>query len=107
MPRSASSISPFLVAAAPVNAPRTWPNSSDSSSVSGSAPQLSATNGRSRRGELKWIARATSSLPVPDSPVIRIVLVVPATVSISRKTAAITSLRPMMLLNWCTCRASA
>ena len=30
---------------APVNAPRTWPNSSDSSSVSGIAAQLTATNG--------------------------------------------------------------
>src|SRR5450756_1105066 len=101
VPRSATSISPFLLTAAPVKAPRTWPNSSDSSSVSGSAPQLSATNGRSRRGELKWMARATSSLPVPESPVTRIVLVVEATVSIRRNTATIASLRPMMLQNWC------
>ena len=78
-----------------------WPNSSDSSSVSGSAPQFSATNGRSCRGELKWIARATSSLPVPDSPVISTVLLVGAIVSISWKTASIGSLRPMMFENWC------
>ena len=45
MPFSATSSSPFLFASAPVNAPRMWPNSSDSSSVSGIAPQLSATNG--------------------------------------------------------------
>ena len=44
------------------------PNSSDSSSVSGSAAQLMATNGPSFRGELPWMRRATISLPVPDSP---------------------------------------
>ena len=32
-----------------------WPNSSDSSSVSVSAPQLTATNGRSLRGERTWV----------------------------------------------------
>ena len=37
MPRSATSTSPFLLVSAPVNAPRMWPKSSDSSSVSGSA----------------------------------------------------------------------
>ena len=41
MPRSATSSRPFLLASAPVNAPRMWPKSSDSSSVSGSAPQFS------------------------------------------------------------------
>src|SRR5947209_12780183 len=97
----ADSSSPFLFASAPVNAPRMWPNSSDSSSVSGSAPQLSATNGRSRRSEWKWIACATRPLPVPDSPVSRIVLLVRETVSIILNTASIGSLRPMMFENWC------
>ena len=99
MPPSATSISPFLLLSAPVKAPRTWPNSSDSSSVSGTAPQLTATNGRSRRSELKWIARATSSLPVPDSPPTSTVLLVLATISIVENTACIASLRPMMLEN--------
>ena len=53
---------------APVNAPRTWPKSSDSSSVSGRAPQFWATNCRSRRLPLSWMSRANSSLPVPVSP---------------------------------------
>ena len=35
------------------------------------AAQLMATKGLSLRGLLKWMARATSSLPVPDSPVSR------------------------------------
>ena len=38
---------------------------------------------RTRRGLLWWMARATSSLPVPVSPVIRTVLAVAATVSSS------------------------
>ena len=37
----------------------------------GIAAQFSETNGFFRRGPLKWTARATSSLPVPLSPVIR------------------------------------
>ena len=77
-----------------------WPKSSDSSSASGRAPQLSDTIGFSRRREWKWIAWATSPLPVPDSPVSRIVLVVRATISIILNTASIGSLRPMMLANW-------
>ena len=47
------------------------------------------------------MARATSSLPVPDSPVMSTVLLVGAIVSISWKTASIGSLLPMMLENWC------
>ena len=34
------------------------------------APQFTATNGPSARGEFWWSALATSSLPVPDSPTI-------------------------------------
>jgi hypothetical protein len=62
---------------------------------------LTATNGRSLRGDRTWIARATSSLPVPDSPVISTVLLVAAMVSTSSNTASIGGLLPMMLENWC------
>ena len=68
MPLSASSKRPSLRLIAPVNAPFSWPNSSLSSSVSVSAPQLTLMNGPAARFERAWIARATSSLPVPDSP---------------------------------------
>src|SRR5713226_2262022 len=68
VPPSASSKRPSLRPAAPVNAPFSWPNSSDSSSVSGRAAQLTAMNGPLRRLERSWMARATSSLPVPLSP---------------------------------------
>ena len=57
-------------AIAPVNAPFSWPNSSDSSSVSGIAAQLTQISGFLARPERAWTKRASTSLPVPDSPVI-------------------------------------
>ena len=48
--------------------PFSWPNSSLSSSVSGSAAQATLTNGLLRRGLFWWMAWANSSLPVPLSP---------------------------------------
>ena len=76
VPPSASANLPFLVVVAPVKAPRTWPNSSDSSSVSGMAAQLTLMSGMSRCALRSWMARATSSLPVPVSPVMSTVLFV-------------------------------
>ena len=58
---SASSKRPSRRSAAPVNAPFSWPNSSLSSSVSGSAPTLTAMNGLSRRG-LSDVNRARDEL---------------------------------------------
>ena len=55
-------------ATAPVKAPFSWPKNSLSMRSRGIAVQFTATKGRSRRGERRWIARATSSLPVPVSP---------------------------------------
>jgi hypothetical protein len=55
-------------ATAPVKAPFSCPNSSLSISSAGMAAVLTATNGPSRRPPSWWIASATSSLPVPDSP---------------------------------------
>ena len=45
------------------------PKSSLSISSEGMAPQFTGTNGPSARAPQSWIRRATSSLPVPDSPV--------------------------------------
>ena len=53
VPLCACSNRPTRLPTAPVNAPRTWPNSSASSSVSGIALQLIATNWLLRRG-LLW-----------------------------------------------------
>ena len=53
---------------APVKAPFSWPNSSDSSRFSCSAAQFTLTKLRAARSELWWMAPAISSLPVPVSP---------------------------------------
>ena len=59
---------PRLSLMAPVNAPFTWPNSSDSISSSGRAAEFTSTNGPVRRWLRRWTWRATSSFPVPFSP---------------------------------------
>ena len=68
MPPSASSNLPRRRAAAPVNAPFSWPNSSLSISSVGMAAQLTLTNGPDANGLSRWMCAASSSLPVPDSP---------------------------------------
>ena len=57
---------------------------------------MTATNDLSERDELLWMARATSSLPVPLSPVIRMVERLGAAWMIRSKTCFIRGLRPMM-----------
>jgi hypothetical protein len=94
VPPSASANFPFFVVVAPVNAPRTWPKSSDSSSVSGMAAQFTLISGMSRCALRSWMARATSSLPVPVSPVMSTVLLVSATSSPRRTTSSMARLRP-------------
>ena len=68
VPLSACSKRPRRMVAAPVNAPRSWPNSSLSSRSFGIAAVLMAMKGFGARGLWRCSARATSSLPVPDSP---------------------------------------
>ena len=87
VPPSACMNLPILSPVAPVNEPATWPNSSLSSSVSGSAPQATSTNGLSRRPLRRWMARAIIDLPVPLSPVTSTVALVSATLSIMSKTS--------------------
>jgi len=73
VPPSACSKRPRRVVCAPVKAPRSWPKSSLSSRSFGMAAVLMATKGpllpRSPRGLCLCSARATSSLPLPLSPV--------------------------------------
>ena len=69
VPPSACSNLPARSANAPVKDPFMWPNSSLSISSDGIAAQLTSTKACSRRGEASCSARATSSLPVPFSPV--------------------------------------
>ena len=79
VPPEACSIRPLRAAMAPVKAPFSCPNSSLSSRLSLRAAQLTFTNGPRQRGLAKWMAWATSSLPVPDSPRISTVVSEPAT----------------------------
>ena len=77
-----------------MKAPFTWPNSSLSSRVSGIAAQLMATNGPSLRPLFAWSALATSSLPVPLSPVMSTVVSVSATRVTSSHILSIAGLVP-------------
>jgi len=61
---------PLRCLTAEVKAPRSWPNSSLSISSEGMAAQLTSTNGAAARTLLACSQRATSSFPVPFSPVI-------------------------------------
>ena len=54
VPPSASSNLPIRLASAPVKAPFSWPNSSDSSRFSGMAAQLTEMNGLSARRDFLW-----------------------------------------------------
>ena len=56
------------------------------------AAQLTATNGSLARGEPRWMARATTSLPVPLSPRIRTVVLPTATSSAAASTSRIAAL---------------
>ena len=62
------------------------------------AEQLILMNGLCLRGLPAWIALATSSLPVPVSPVMRIVVVVGATFLITSKIFAMCGLAPTISL---------
>ena len=68
VPPSASSNLPALSRTAPVKAPRTCPNTSDSKRFSAIAVQVTSTNGLSARADLLWMDRASSVLPDPVSP---------------------------------------
>ena len=66
---------------ASVKAPFTWPKSSLSKSVSVMAPASTATIGLPLRKLWAWISRASTSLPVPFSPVMSTVASVGAILS--------------------------
>src|SRR5262245_12416271 len=68
VPPLASSKRPGLALVAPVKAPASWPNSSASIKVSGSAAQFMIMSGPSQREERWWRRSAISSFPVPRSP---------------------------------------
>mgnify|MGYP003337631965 CR=1 FL=1 len=89
VPPSACSKRPRRVVCAPVNAPRSWPKSSDSSKSFGIAAVLIAMNGCLARGLCWCSALATNSLPVPDSPVMSTVALDCASRPMARNTFCI------------------
>ena len=98
VPPSASSKRPSLRPIAPVNEPRSCPNSSLSSRVSVSAAQLTRMKGLSRRCDSSCSACAISSLPVPDSPRIKTVARVGAAFFTTSNTAWSSGASPTMPL---------
>ena len=76
-----------MASTAPVKLPFSCPKSSLSMSPSGMAPQLMATKGWSLRSLRAWMLRATTSLPVPLSPVTSTVVLVGASFSTSCRTS--------------------
>ena len=80
-----------------MNAPFTWPNSADSSRSGGTEPLFTGTNSCSARAEWAWMALAISSLPVPVSPVIRMVARLGATCATRSRMRSMRSLLPTML----------
>lgn len=82
---------------APVNDPFSWPKSSDSSRPSDMAAQFILMKDLSLRGELKWMAPAIISLPVPDSPVMSTVASEFAARAVVSRSLTMAGLLPMML----------
>ena len=94
VPSSAASNRPRRLATAPVKAPLTCPKRVDSSSSDGMALVCTGTKGPSARGLRRWMARATSSFPVPDSPTMRMLERAGAARFTSSKTSRMRGLRP-------------
>ena len=99
VPPSATARRPRFLATAPVNAPRSCPNSSLSSSSRVSAPQFTVVRRTRSRVLSRWIAVATSSFPVPVSPCINTETSGGANFLIRSKSARMGALRPMMPWN--------
>src|SRR6266516_2961451 len=106
VPVSANSNRPSRRSAAPVKAPFSWPNISDSTRSLGIAALFTVTNGFAARRLCRWIADATSSFPVPDSPVISTRDSVGATRAIHVRSSSIAPLTPTSGSAWpsCSCR---
>jgi hypothetical protein len=94
VPPSARSSRPTRRWTAPVNAPRSWPNSSLSNSVSGRLAQSTVSKGPAARRDARWTARAAISFPVPLSPTTRSGTSESATAPIRLKTSCIAGERP-------------
>ena len=95
VPWSAASKRPRLARTAPVNEPASCPKISLSSSYRGIAAQLTATNGLAERALHRCRSCATTSLPLPDGPVISTEAFDFAARSIRARTARVGALSPI------------
>ncbi len=98
VPPSAASKRPMRSATAPVNAPLVWPNISLSKSEPGMPPRFTFMNGFDARGLFLCRASASSSLPVPLSPVISTGAPVGATRAAMASTSRRALLSPIIFL---------
>ena len=96
VPPFACSKRPVRCVVAPVNAPFSCPKSSDSINSFGIAATLSGTNVFSLRGLCWCNACATSSLPVPDSPLMRTEIFDCESLPIARNTSCMAGASPMI-----------
>ena len=94
VPPLASSKRPRCRSVAPVKAPFSWPNISDSTRSRGMAAQLSLMYGPRTRCEPRWMSDAATSFPVPDSPVMSTRASVGAMRAIISCTCSTAGLRP-------------
>ena len=101
VPPLAASNLPARSARASVKAPLTWPKSSLSKSVSGMAPISTETISSRWRAERLWISRASISLPVPFSPVMRMLASVAATFSTISRMRIMAGLVPQNMGSSC------
>ncbi|OQC34779.1 MAG: hypothetical protein BWX66_01793 [Deltaproteobacteria bacterium ADurb.Bin058] len=90
VPPLAAIKTPALASLASVKAPFRCPNNMDSAKVAGTADTLKATNGFEGRPN-SAMALATTSLPVPDSPKIKILVWWPAILAKDERTFLIAS----------------
>ena len=96
VPPSACSKRPLRNACAPVKEPFSWPNNSDSNNSFGIAAVFKAMKALSERGLCLCSERATSSLPVPDSPVIKTLITDFDSRPIVRNTSCIAGAAPII-----------
>ncbi len=103
VPPLARSNLPRRCLVAPVKAPASWPNISLSMSSLGTAAQFIFSSGPLARLLARWMARATSSLPVPRSPVMKTVAVAFAARPICSRRSTMERLSPMSSPTWPAC----
>ena len=106
VPPLACSKRPKRWVAAPVKEPFSWPNSSLSINSLGIAATFKAINGLCARGLCRCRARATSSLPEPEGPLMSTLTLEKDRRPIARKTSCIAGAWPMISVAGAICSST-